>query len=180
MAQASRALDILFRLEGGYSDHPSDVGGRTMYGIAAAMWPNYWDEWGGPPNIGQAEQFYINEFWNPLKLDSLADQGIANEVFEEAVNLGKKRAIRFWQLALCLLGYMVDVDGVVGPETLNTTNMMRNSDDLRLVKVMNGLQFLYYLYRTDNLDYAMEYMKTTPRSDQDVFFRGWMNRIGFD
>jgi lysozyme family protein len=177
VASPNKSISKLLKLEGGLSDHPLDVGGKTAFGIAAAFWPLYWDQWGGPPTYDQAIQFYINEFWNPLKVEALCSQEIADEVFEQAVNLGKRRAVEFWQMGLVLLHKEVDIDGKVGPQTINATNLLKNSDDIRLVKILNGMQFLYYLYRTNNLNDVLGYMRTLPRDDQDVFFRGWLNRI---
>jgi lysozyme family protein len=181
MARAGKALADLRRLEGYYSNHESDVGGRTAFGIAEAYWPQYWAEWVDMPTWEQAQQFYIKEFWGPLKLETLHDQSIANEVFEQAVNLGHKRAIRFWQVALCLVrgAGCVYIDGQVGPQTLNATNRLNAADALRVSKVLNGIQFMYYIYRTNSLDDVMALFKTMPKEDQKVFFRGWLKRISF-
>lgn len=181
MARANKALAELRRLEGYYSDHAKDAGGRTAFGVAEAYWPQYWKEWGGPPTWNQAQQFYLKEFWKPLKVEALHDQGIANEVFEQAVNLGHRRAIRFWQIAICLIrgSGKVMIDGRAGPQTINATNRLTGADTLRVNRVLNGLQFMYYIYRTNNLDDVMALFKTMPRDDQQVFFRGWMERITF-
>jgi lysozyme family protein len=181
MARANKALADLRRLEGYYSNHAKDVGGRTAFGIAEAYWPQYWAEWDDMPTWADAEQFYLKEFWIPLKLEGLHDQNIANEVFEQAVNLGHKRAIRFWQVALCLVkgAGAATIDGRVGPQTLNATNHLNAADALRVSKVLNGIQFMYYIYRTNSLDDVMALFKTMPKDDQKVFFRGWLKRIDF-
>ncbi len=181
MARASKALSDLKRLEGYYSDHAKDSGGKTAFGVSQAYWPQYWAEWGGRPTWEQAQQFYIKEFWKPLKLEAVHDQRIADEVFEQAVNLGHNRAIRFWQVSICLIrgAGAVSIDGKVGPQTVNATNKLNGPDALRVSKVLNGLQFMYYIYRTNSLDDVVALFKTMPKEDQKVFFRGWLKRISF-
>jgi lysozyme family protein len=134
-----------------------------------------------PPSWDEAQQFYVKEFWKPLKLESLHHQGTANEIFEQAVNLGHKRAVSFWQLAICLVrgSGTVMIDGRVGPQTINATNRLNGANTLQVQKVLNGLQFMYYMYRTNSFDDVKGLFKTMPRDDQKVFFRGWMKRISF-
>lgn len=181
MASVSKAVHRVLDLEGGYSDHGLDPGGETAYGISREYWPDYWDD--GEPDWRDAKRFYEEEFWEPLQLGKVHAQSVADEVLDIAVNLGKDRAVKLAQYGYNLARPRdrdeIAVDGVVGPETLGAINHLANFDTKRYVRVLNGLQFCYYLYRTGHDDRVEELFSTLPREDQDVFFRGWMRRITF-
>lgn len=97
---------------------PRDPGGETWSGISRKNHPR----WAGWPLIDQAkadgvsvtrhrnferikaltEKFYEDTFWLPLDCDKLPD-GLAYELFEQAVNLGISRTTYYLQLTLnCL------------------------------------------------------------------------------
>lgn len=179
MANYNQALNRLLKIEGYYSDHESDPGGETAWGIAKAYWPEYWED--GVPDRDTAKRFYRQEFWSPLRLDEVHDQDVAFEVFDIAVNMGKRRAVSFAQLNhnMVTRGNPIAVDGIIGPQTLQALNTMAWADTIRWVKSMNGIQYCYYLYRTGQLDSALALFDTTPDPDSQAFFRGWLKRIEF-
>jgi lysozyme family protein len=72
------------------------------------------------------------------------------------------------------------VDGIVGNRTLDAINRMGKADTLRLLSVLNGVQFMYYVYRTDQMDDIFKIFRTFALLSQKTFFRGWMKRIKFD
>ena len=178
----ARIIKKLFTIEGFRSDHPADSGGLTTYGVSKKFWPQYYKKWGGPPNRIQAAEFYEIEFWNPLRLGEIHDSQVAFEMFEQAVNLGIRRASRFAQLSVNLVRQVrrtLVVDGRVGLKTIDAINRLRKRDTLRLLTVLNGTQYMYYLYRTGQMDATLKLFHTTEREDQAVFFRGWLSRIEF-
>ncbi len=182
MANIKPALKALYVIEGFRSDHPLDSGGLTTYGIAKKYWPGYYRDWGGPPNRSQADDFYANEFWNPQKLGDVHDPRIAFEVFEQSVNLGLRRAARFLQHAVNKVlqkKRKLTADGWIGNKTITAVNNLGKRDTVRLLVVLNGLQFMYYLFRTAQMDESVALFKTSDREDQRVFFRGWLKRIEF-
>ena len=183
MASIKAALKALYTIEGFKSDHPLDSGGRTTYGISQKYWPRHYKDWGGPPTKYQADVFYTNEFWNPQRLGDVHDPRIAFEVFEQSVNLGRRRAARFLQVSINLVMQKrkpIAVDGRIGRRTITAVNNLGKRDTLRVLAVLNGTQYMYYLYRTNQMDGTLELFRTSEREDQRVFFRGWLKRIAFD
>lgn len=138
----SNAFEEAFKdvigLEGGYVNDPNDPGGETKFGISAKSYPTL-DI--AKLTVDEAKQIYLRDFWTPLSLDSFHPM-VAHELFEEAVNLGKARAVRILQEALDYFGYGVEHDGVIGPQTIKAARNVGNAQDL--CKVLNALQFMHY------------------------------------
>lgn len=179
MASSAKSINRLIAVEGFKAHHPSDPGGLTYFGIARNYWPQYYED--GPPTLEQAYEFYRKEFWDPLRLEEVHDQKVADELLEQAVHMGKRRAVR---IAQSLFNSVrpprfrpIDVDGRVGPQTLGAINRLPWKETRRYLKALNGAQFTFALYRTDQLDSLLDIFNTTPDPEQGVFFRGWLNRM---
>lgn len=98
MAAASyeHALTRLLRDEGGYTDHPSDPGGPTNFGITLNDARRYWrsnataaDVRAMPQSV--ARRIYRERYWNALRCDELP-AGVDYAVFDYGVNSGIGRA----------------------------------------------------------------------------------------
>jgi lysozyme family protein len=89
--------------EGGWSNHPADPGGKTMYGITEKRWHEYQDKlkMKRTPvcNVtkAQALTFYRSEFWQACGAPSLF-AGVDLAVYDASVNSGVSRG-RKWLLA---------------------------------------------------------------------------------
>lgn len=89
--------------EGGWSDHPADPGGKTMYGVTERSWHAYQDKKGMKRtpvrNItkAQALKFYRSEFWQAAGCDRLVP-GVDLSVYDASVNSGISRG-RKWLAA---------------------------------------------------------------------------------
>ena len=112
-----RCLAHVLIHEGGYSDHPSDPGGATNFGITNAVLAS----WRGVPASKQdvrdltreeAATIYAARYWAPVRGDDLP-AGIDLAVFDCAVNQGVGRAVKLLQAPLG-----VTIDGEIGPVTL--------------------------------------------------------------
>lgn len=95
--------------EGGLVDHPSDPGGLTKYGISKRAYPlldiaNL--------TVEEATEVYRRDYWDASSAGDLPEP-LDFYVFDSAVNQGVGRAIRLLQTCVG-----ADVDGVLGPETL--------------------------------------------------------------
>lgn len=125
MSKFDEAFDRLIAHEGGYSDHPSDPGGETMFGITkrVAMEHGYT---GSMRNLTrqQAKDIYRSAYWDRAKADQY-DYAIGFQLFDAAVNHGIGNAVRFLQRAVGTAD-----DGIVGPATLRAVNAMSVTDVL--------------------------------------------------
>ena len=170
-------------LEGEYSDIPGDRGGRTKYGITETTLMEAIRQ-GLIGAIGirdltpeQARIIYKALYWNPLKLQGVKDIAIAAEIFDTAVNSGVKKAVLIAQLALEYLGESINLDGAIGPATLNLINKWCVKDPRALFVALNGIQFIHFCAIID--PHLIDTIKTLvrPRADQRQFARGWTRRI---
>lgn len=155
---ASSSIKKLLGIEGDYSNHPSDPGGKTRYGITekVARKHGYEGEMSELP-FSVAEEIYKKDYWNPLYLDQIARQNkhLAYELFEFAVNTGSSRAVEALQRALNAFNkgeeYYDDlsVDGIMGPKTLGAWREFlykRGQAGVHiLLKAINSLQGAYYI-----------------------------------
>jgi lysozyme family protein len=95
--------------EGGHVNDPRDPGGETKWGISQRAYPHL-DI--ASLTLEQARAIYRRDYWDAMRCDQLPDR-IAAEVFDAAVNSGRRSAAVWLQRALG-----VNADGVIGPITL--------------------------------------------------------------
>jgi len=192
MANFLIAYKITSEHEGLYGNNASDEGGETFKGIARNRHPN-WIGWNDVDIIkssfsfpkfldalrndqkleNKVRFFYMIKYWDKIRGDDIQDQDIANELYDNAVNMGAGRSISFLQEALNLLNRNgkswpeIKVDGGLGPQTFNTMNIAfkeRTGRDI-IFNIINLLQGEFYL----NL--------TRRKPTQEEFLRGWASRV---
>lgn len=145
------AFDRLIENEGGYSDHPSDTGGKTMYGVTETV-ARQWGYLGAMKDLplDTAKQIAKAYYWTPNRCDQLPP-AIAFHVFDTAYNGGP--AVRWLQQAAG-----VTADGIIGAKTVAA---VRDANPAALVMAFNALRLAY-----------LANLKTWPE-----FSRGWARRI---
>lgn len=148
----SRALEIVLKLEGGYSDDPRDSGGKTQYGITekVARAFGYAGEMQKLP-LEVAESIYRSGYWNNCKCDQLP-YPLSLYVFDCAVNQGSDAAKKLLQAALG-----VKQDGLIGAVTLAAA---RKSGSETAALFMAGRALRY-----------------TGTRGFDVYGKGWLKRL---
>jgi lysozyme family protein len=132
MADFKIAIGPLWKHEGGKVDDKDDPGGATNMGITLATWRDQGRDLDGDGDIDKAdlwkmskadaEAIYKRAYWAPVRLDEFKSQSVANTVFDYAVNAGVKRAILVLQYALKELGQKIEIDGLIGPQTVSAAN----------------------------------------------------------
>jgi lysozyme family protein len=117
MADFEVAIPKVLAREGGarFTDDPADRGGATKWGICQRAYPDLDIRNLTEP---QACAIYKRDYWDRLRGDDIASQGIAEAIFDAAVNLGVRTASR---MAQGVLG-IEPADGVIGSESLKTIN----------------------------------------------------------
>ena len=125
MADFTPAFEKMIHDEGGYqlTDIPGDRGGQTYAGIARNANPN-WPGWAlvdrqemGGQLTPMVREFYRTNYWNRIRGDEIADQQIAETIFNFGVNAGVGLAIK---LAQVVAG--ATPDGGIGPKTIELLN----------------------------------------------------------
>ncbi|CDX21490.1 conserved hypothetical protein [Mesorhizobium plurifarium] len=113
----ARALSLVFKSEGGWSDNPADPGGATMKGVTLTNFRRYVKADATKAELRkitdeQVATVYRRFYWDAVACAELPD-GIDYAVFDFAVNSGPGRAAKYLQ---GVLG--VGQDGRIGPATL--------------------------------------------------------------
>jgi lysozyme family protein len=125
MADFNPAFEKMIADEGGYVLHtvPGDTGGMTYAGIARNKNPQ-WPGWAilehnqtNPLLTGMVRNFYKVEFWDRFRGDEIANQVVAENVFNFGVNTGLNVAVKLAQL---IVG--ATPDGAVGEKTIQKFN----------------------------------------------------------
>lgn len=90
---------ITAKWEGGWSDHPADPGGKTMYGVTQATF-DAWRDLIGKRRASvrtltrrEAEEIYYRNYWRPVGGETL-DHGVDGATYDYGVNSGPARALK--------------------------------------------------------------------------------------
>ena len=146
-----------------------DTGGTTKYGIscnwAKAIVPDCTDEFIRNLTPDQAKELYKKHFWDPYLWFKIADQTVANKLFDMAVNMGPQQAIRLGQLAVGDCGTKVTVDGILGDQTVSSLNLC-NCETI-LTKLINR-----------QVDFYQGLANGNPKKFKK-YLTGWLVRAGW-
>lgn len=147
----------VFPHEGGYTNHPSDPGGPTNWGITIADARKYWRADAAAEDVRDmpkavAEDIYRRHYAAPLRYDELP-AGVDYAVLDYGINSGISRAAKVLQRVCGETD-----DGRIGPDTLAAVSK-RDPVDLVNAICDERLRFLKQL-------------KTWP-----VFGNGWGRRV---
>ena len=147
-----RALEVVLKLEGGYSDDPRDSGGKTQYGITEKVARSFGYS-GEMRNLTKqtAAEIYKQGYWLNCKCGELP-YPLSLYVFDCAVNQGSDAAKKLLQAAL-----NVKQDGLIGSVTLAAA---RKSGSETAALFMAGRALRY-----------------TGTRGFDVYGRGWLKRL---
>ena len=166
MASFAVALPFILGNEGGFSDDPDDRGGRTNFGITQQALKDFWlahQDLSLPDDVAELTEdeagvIYHTDYWC---FDGMNSQAVATKVFDMAVNMGLRRAIRLLQAALNTNGAALLPDGIYGGKTEVAVNA---ADPGLLV--------------TQLISSCVGYYKQIAASNpsQGKFLHGWLNR----
>lgn len=155
------ALKFTLHWEGGFVNHPNDLGGATNQGITQATYDSYRSS-NNLPNesvefITHEEvcDIYSKRYWQPSHAE-LMSLPLAVVQFDTAVLFGVRGAIQFLQ---SVLG--VPDDGIFGTQTRMALQVNNNR---KTALAMIEARMIYHQRRVEE------------RPDQNVFLAGWMNR----
>lgn len=174
-------LDELVGREGKYSNHPSDRGGETMWGITAQVARSF-GYTGLMSQMPRSEacRIYATRYWDQPRFGDVAEinLAVAEELFDTGVNMGTATAGKFLQRALNTLNREgkawpdVVVDGAVGAMTLSA---------LQAFMSQRGVpQGASVMLRMLNAQQCVRYMELSEANkSQEDFVFGWVsNRVG--
>lgn len=173
-------LEAIIDREGGYTNHPSDHGHATKFGITetVARSNGYQGDMRDLP-LAMAKSIYKQQYWFEPQFDQInkISPAIAEELLDTAINCGVNFTKPLLQRALNLLNKQGEegwpnlaLDGQYGPLTvqaLSTYLNRRNKDgETVLLRVLNIMQGQHYIEITEK------------NPNYEDFFYGWiLNRV---
>ena len=147
------AFDLLITHEGGFSNHPDDPGGATMYGITEKVArANGYTGAMRDLTLDFSKSIYRKSYWDACRCDQMPDT-LRYPLFDAAVNSGPGQAIKWLQSAVG-----VKADGAIGPVTQQAVNMAA-PQPTRQKMIGNRLRFM------------------TELANWPSFSKGWARRI---
>lgn len=162
MSIFTQSVTFVLNHEGRLSDHPSDPGGITNFGISIRFAGSIGLDVDGDGDTDAddikattrelAVIVYKDHFWNKLHCDSLPD-ALAFPMFDSAVNQGTGTAARLMQRALG-----VKADGHIGPLTIRAATGSSHNEVLHDFMARRAKRYA-----------------TTP--NVETFGRGWFRRL---
>ena len=148
-------IDIVIKHEGGYVNDPKDFGGETKYGITKRFYPdvdikNLIEE--------EAKQIYYDDYWVKNKVPQMPDN-LKHIYFDMCINQGKGTAVKVLQRAVNSKGGDLEVDGGLGPKTIEAINKYKPCDN-----------------RTRCYRLKHYYDLVNKKPEQEKFLFGWFRR----
>lgn len=171
MADFNQFLPMLLRFEGGFVNDPADPGGATNKGITLQTLRDC-----GPQILGiaptldnllaltdaQAGILYKRQYWDPLRGDDIASQGVADMLVDFYVNTGRNAIVVLQQVLNPLVATPLAVDGVFGDGTFAALN---GADPVVLYNRLRAARIAYYQ------------RLVAARPALSRFLNGWLNRV---
>lgn len=159
------ALEFLLAEEGGWSNHPADKGGATMYGVTQAVYDDYRTRLVKKAKQSvkkitkeEARQVYDILYWRAAGCDRLP-WPFSYVTFDAAVNSGVSRGVRWLQS-----GLKVDQDGKIGPKTIAAAQRaVEEGDSQALLGVVDA-----------RVEFLARLVQRSP--SQAAFLLGWWRR----
>lgn len=174
-------VDAVIGREGGYSNHPSDKGGPTRWGVTQAVARKYGYH-GDMRNFPreQAVVIYKILYFDHPDFDLIApiSTRIANELFDTGINMGPVIAAQFFQKSLNALNAKgtlypdIAEDGDIGPATVKAfeaylaarPNFSAGDKIVVMLRMLDGLQTARYIdiarNREKNEDFMFGWIRT--------------------
>ena len=182
MAEFKTAYNKTSAVEGGYANDTRDSGGETWKGISRNN-EKTWVGWkiidaykklpNFPGNLKNSAELqnevltvYKRNYWDVLNLDFIADQQMANELYDTGVNMGTGTAGKFLQRVLNVATKTdLAIDGKIGSKTIGVFNSLNDRDKYMVWKLFNCLQGEKYI----------SICEANP--SQEIFLRSWASRV---
>lgn len=168
----NKAIEHVFKHEGGFNDIKEDKGGATNWGISLVFLKSVGkdiDEDGDVDWLDikkltkdQAKELYYDNFWKPIY--ERFSERVSIKVFDFGVNAGNGASHKTLQRALNNLGSNLAVDGVVGNNTLS--EIAKYSE----IAILNA-------FVKCQQDYYNRIVEKNP--SQAKFIKGWTNRANW-
>lgn len=161
MADFKKYAPKLLQLEGGYTNHPDDLGGPTNLGITYNTYKAYCGQEKTLKDLQNMsyetwQNIMKDLYWDKCLADEIENQSVAELLVDWCVNSGMVGLRKVQEIA------GAKPDGIAGPKTLAAINGAK-AEEL-FDRIMQARKQFY-----------VNIVKRNPK--QKVFMNGWMNRL---
>lgn len=161
------AWEIIAR-EGGFVNDPDDLGGATNHGVTIYTMKRLGVDVDGDGDVDvddvralskdQATKIYIQHFFKRPRIDELP-RVLQSTVFDMYVNAGGN-AIKILQRLLVSMGFVVSVDGALGPQTIGAATQAAQDAPDHLFDAYGVARRSYYFRIADQRVKSRQYART--------------------
>ena len=153
-----------------FTNDPADPGGATKYGVTQKELDSFISR---NPSLGipakvqdlkedHARVIYRLDYW---KFEAIRDACLAAKLFDIGVNLGPGTAVEYLQQGLNVEGRRVEIDGKLGPHTLEAANAVAPE---ALISHLSAFQGAHYSAWCSKKPEREKFRKGLLRRAQDV------------
>jgi len=154
--------------EGGFVDDPDDPGGATNFGVTIHTLRRLGIDLDGDGDVDAADvrrmtraravDIFIDQYYHRPGIDRLP-QTLRASVFDMQVNAGAN-AVRILQRLLREMGETVDVDGVIGPQTVAAAEAAARAAPDHIADAYGIARRNYYLRLADERPRLRKFART--------------------
>lgn len=157
-ANFEEAIKYIFENEGFESNHPSDDGGYTKYGIAQNFHPRTKV---AELTLDKAKELYYKDYWSNTKIPLITNDALRIKFADAAVHCGYQRATLLLQRSIKCTGVPIEIDGLFGKETLEKVNKYTDRS-------------LLWVFTSEVVNFLEDLVEEDPK--KKVFLKGWLSR----
>ena len=169
MKTVDEMIADIIRREGGYSNNKNDHGSYTKFGVTLKTLNSWRGKECSQEDVKaltkqEAAEIYKAEYFYKPRIDKLPLE-LQPVVFDMAVNMGPKQAIKIFQAVIDRYWRKTSIDGIIGPVTIKSAKGLANFHDDN---------FVIEQITEERIKFYRNIVKRDP--SQIVFLNGWENR----
>ena len=179
MADLKKLAEEIVAREGGYVNDPDDPGGATNFGVTIGTMARMGMDLDGDGQVStadvkqltkaQARQIFVNHYFHRPGIAKLPD-ALQASVFDMYVNAGAN-AVKILQRLLNDMGQRIEVDGGIGPQTIEAANIAFANAPKHLADAYGIARRNYYYSLADRRPKSRKYARR-----RDGGKGGWITR----
>jgi len=179
MKSVEEIADEIVAREGGYVHDPDDPGGATNFGVTIGTMARLGMDLDGDGSVttrdvkqltkAQARQIFVNHYFHRPGIAKLPD-AIQASVFDMYVNAGAN-AVKILQRLLNDMGQRIEIDGGIGPQTIEAANIAYANAPKHLADAYGIARRNYYYALADRRPASRKYARR-----RDGGKGGWITR----
>lgn len=167
MQSVKKIAEEIVAREGGYVNDPDDPGGATNHGVTIHTLRRLGLDLDGDGDVdradvrrlsrAQAVEIFVTHYFERPRIADLPE-ALQASVFDMYVNAGA-HAVRILQRLLCEMGWPVEVDGAIGPQTIAAAHKAAAAAPAHLADAYGIARRNYYYALADRRPASRKYAR---------------------